>query len=119
MRFTEKHFEHTDKRGFRLFTGEKNDSAPAFDKNRGSKGGGNHEQKETVKRMKQNILSLRMERQHLSRKADESEYIQLYRDMQPGQNVYWNGFGDPPSLSFRAAFNDLEFNRRRQAERPQ
>ncbi len=117
MRFTEKHFEHTDKRGFRLFTGEKNDSAPAFDKNRGSKGGGNHEQKETVKRMKQNILSLRMERQHLSRKADESEYIQLYRDMQPGQNVYWNGFGDPPSLSFRAAFNDLEFNRRRQAER--
>lgn len=34
--------------------------------------------------MKNKILSLRMERQYLSRKANESEYIQLYRDMQPG-----------------------------------
>ncbi|MDD4496089.1 MAG: hypothetical protein PHV32_17405 [Eubacteriales bacterium] len=31
--------------------------------------------------------------------------------------MYWNGFGDPPSLSFRADFNDIEFNRRRQATR--
>jgi len=37
--------------------------------------------------------------------------------MQPGQNVYWNGFGDPPSISFRADFNDIEFNRKRQAKR--
>lgn len=37
--------------------------------------------------------------------------------MQPGQNVYWNGFGDPPSLTFRADFNDMEFNRQRQAKR--
>lgn len=63
------------------------------------------------------ILSLRMERQHLTRKADKSEYISLYRDLQPGQNVYWNGFGDPPSLTFRADFDDIEFNRLRQADR--
>ena len=37
--------------------------------------------------------------------------------MQPGQNVFWNGFGDPPSLNFRADFNDIEFNRQRQARR--
>ena len=58
-----------------------------------------------------------MERQFLSYKANETEYIRLYRDMQPGLNVYWNGFGDPPSLTFRADFNDIEFNRRRQAKR--
>ena len=37
--------------------------------------------------------------------------------MQPGQSVYWNGFGDPPSLSFRADFDDIAFNRGRQEER--
>ena len=60
------------------------------------------------------IIALRMERQHLTRKANETEYIDLYRDTQPGQNVYWNGFGDPPSLTYRADFNDIEFNRERQ-----
>ena len=60
------------------------------------------------------LNALRMERQHLARKADETEYIELYRDSQPGQNVYWNGFGDPPSLTYRADFNDIEFNRERQ-----
>ena len=63
------------------------------------------------------IVSLRMERQFLSRRANKEEYRELYRDMQPGQNVYWNGFGDPPSLTFRADFNDIEFNRARQAKR--
>lgn len=63
------------------------------------------------------IISLRMERQHLTHKADDIEYISLYRDLQPGQNVYWNGFGDPPSLTFRADFDDIEFNRMRQADR--
>ena len=63
------------------------------------------------------ILHLRMTRQHILKKANESEYLKLYRDCQPGQNVYWNGFGDPPSLSFRADFNDVEFNRKRQRER--
>lgn len=63
------------------------------------------------------IVSLRMERQFFTRRADEAEYIELYRDTQPGQNVYWNGFGEPPVLVFRAAFDDKEFNRVRQAER--
>jgi hypothetical protein len=64
---------------------------------------------------KQEILNLRMERQHLTHRADESGYIALYRDLQPGQNVFWNGFGDPPSLTYRADFNDIEFNRKRQS----
>ena len=34
--------------------------------------------------MNQKILSLRMERQHLLTKADESEYISLYRRMYTG-----------------------------------
>ena len=67
--------------------------------------------------MNKKIISLCMERQCLIRKADEAEYIKLYRDTQPGQNVYWNGFGEPPTLSFRAKFNDIEFNRGRQLER--
>lgn len=67
--------------------------------------------------MDKKILSLRMERQCLLKKADETEYTALYRDTQPGQNVYWHGFGEPPVLSFRAAFDDMEFNRHRQLER--
>lgn len=63
------------------------------------------------------IVSLRMERQFLTRQADMDEYITLYRDMQPGLNVYWNGFGQPPVLSFRADFDDIEFNRERLADR--
>ena len=63
------------------------------------------------------ITALRIERQHLTRPADESEYCALYRDLQPGLNVYWNGFGQPPTLSFRAAFDDLEYNRERLAAR--
>lgn len=63
------------------------------------------------------ITFLQMKRQFLSQKADEQEYVKLYRDMQPGQNVYWNGFGQPPVLSFRADFDDIAFNRVRQRER--
>lgn len=63
------------------------------------------------------INALRMERQHLTCKANEADYINLYRDTQPGQNVYWNGFGDPPTLTYRADFNDMEFNRERQRNR--
>ena len=65
----------------------------------------------------ENIVALRMERQHLNNKASKDEYDALYRDTQPGQNVYWNGFGDPPSLTYRADFNDIEYNRERQRER--
>ena len=67
--------------------------------------------------MDKKIISLRMERQCFINKADEDEYIKLYRDTQPGQNVYWNGFGQPPTLTFRADFDDTEFNRQRQLDR--
>ncbi len=40
--------------------------------------------------MDKKIVSLRMERQHFIKKAGKKEYIDLYRDMQPGQNVYWD-----------------------------
>ena len=59
-----------------------------------------------------------MERQFLlDKKAGEEEYISLYRDTQPGQNIYWHGFGQPPVLSFRADFDDIEYNRQRQLKR--
>lgn len=63
------------------------------------------------------IRALRMERQHLLTPANETEYDALYRDLQPGQNVYWNGFGQPPTLSFRADFDDLAYNKSRQLRR--
>ena len=66
---------------------------------------------------REKIISLRMERQCFINKADETDYIKLYRDMQPGQNVYWNGFGEPPTLAFRTDFNDIEWNRVRQLNR--
>ena len=63
------------------------------------------------------ITALRMERQFLTHKASQQEYNALYRDTQPGQNVYWHGFGDPPSITYRATFDDIEYNRMRQRER--
>ena len=63
------------------------------------------------------INAFRMERQHFTKKANIEEYVTLYQDLQPGQNVYWNGFGQPPTLSFRTEFDDIEFNRMRQKER--
>ncbi|MBQ7223971.1 MAG: hypothetical protein IJX06_00210 [Clostridia bacterium] len=60
---------------------------------------------------------LLIKRQHLVKKANVQQYLLLYRDLQPGQNVYWNGFGQPPTLSFRADFDDIEFNRERQNKR--
>ena len=63
------------------------------------------------------LTALRMERQFLAQRANEKEYLALYRDLQPGLNVYWNGFGQPPELSFRADFDDKEFNRERQEVR--
>lgn len=64
-----------------------------------------------------NIIALRMERQFLSQKANEMEYEKLFRDVQPGQPIYWHGFGQPPVLSFRADFDDMEHNRIRQRKR--
>ena len=67
--------------------------------------------------MNKQILSLRMKRQHLLCRATSAEYEALYRDLQPGYNIYWNGFGDPPSLTYRADFDDIEYNRTRQVRR--
>ncbi len=67
--------------------------------------------------MERKITALRMERQFFTKKADTEEYYGLYRDTQPGYNVYWNGFGQPPTLSFRADFDDCLFNKQRQLSR--
>lgn len=63
------------------------------------------------------VTSLRLERQYLIVKSGIDNYDELYKELQPGLNVYWNGFGDPPSLSFRTDFNDIEYNRKRQLNR--
>ena len=67
--------------------------------------------------MNDKIIALRMERQFLTKPATETEYDALYRDLQPGQNVYWNGFGEPPTNSWRTEFDDKDYNRRRQQSR--
>lgn len=63
------------------------------------------------------IIALQIKRQHLDQKATETEYDALYRDLQPGQNIYWNGFGQPPSITYRAAFDDVTYNQMRQQNR--
>ena len=67
--------------------------------------------------MNRKILALRMQRQHLITPVDEKAYDALYRDLQPGLNLYWHGFGQPPELTFRAAFDDIARNRERLARR--
>ena len=67
--------------------------------------------------MQRRIIALRMQRQHLITPADETAYDALYRDMQPGLNLYWHGFGQPPEMTFRANFDDIALNRERLARR--
>lgn len=67
--------------------------------------------------MNQKLLGLRMQRQQLLETVDEEGYDALYRDMQPGLNLYWHGFGQPPELTFRAGFDDIAYNRERLANR--
>ena len=69
--------------------------------------------------MDQKVLALCMQRQHLTVPADAAAYDTLYRDLQPGMNAYWHGFGQPPELTFRADFDDIEYNRQRQAPVPE
>ena len=68
-------------------------------------------------RMQKKLLALRMQRQHLASPVDEAGYDALYRDLQPGMNLYWHGFGQPPELTFRADFDDIDYNRQRQEKR--
>jgi hypothetical protein len=64
------------------------------------------------------IIALRMARQGLTTKVKQgTEYDALFRDLEPGQNLYWNGFGEPPILKHRADFDDMEYNRERQSKR--
>ncbi len=67
--------------------------------------------------MNKKLLALRMQRQCLVSPVSQAEYDALYRDLQPGMNLYWHGFGQPPECTFRADFNDVEHNRQRQARR--
>ena len=67
--------------------------------------------------MHKKLLALRMQRQHLLTPVDEVGYDALYRDLQPGMNMYWHGFGQPPECTFRAGFDDIEYNRQRQSRR--
>lgn len=67
--------------------------------------------------MKRKLLALRMQRQCLVQPVDEDDYDALYRDLQPGMNLYWHGFGQPPECTFRADFDDVAYNRQRQARR--
>lgn len=63
------------------------------------------------------ILALRMARQHLASPVSVQAYDDLYRDLQPGMNLSWHGFGQPPVLSFRADFDDVAYNKQRQERR--
>lgn len=67
--------------------------------------------------MDKKLLALRTQRQYLAAPADAAAYDGLYRDLQPGMNAYWHGFGQPPELTFRADFDDVEYNRQRQVRR--
>lgn len=65
----------------------------------------------------ENMIALRMQRQCISRHADREEYQKLYRDLSPGQNLHWHGFGQPPCLVYRTDFDDVAYNGKRQLER--
>lgn len=41
----------------------------------------------------ENVTALRMRRHCLTRRAGAAEYDALYRDLSPGLNVHWHGFG--------------------------
>mgnify|MGYP001535903917 CR=1 FL=1 len=55
----------------------------------------------------ENVTALRMRRHCLTRRAGAAEYDALYRDLSPGLNVHWHGFGQPPCLVERADFDDV------------
>lgn len=65
----------------------------------------------------ENMIALRMRRQCLAAHADKKEYRQLYRELSPGLNVHWHGFGKPPCLVYRTDFDDEAYNGKRQLRR--
>ena len=66
---------------------------------------------------KNNITALKMKRQYLTIKANQTEYNALFRDMSPVHTIYWTAPGDPPSMYARSDFDDLEYNYNRRANR--
>ena len=52
------------------------------------------------------VRSLVMQRQYLHRKADRTEYNELFRLMSPVRTPYWCRPGSPPILVHRAGFNE-------------
>ena len=65
----------------------------------------------------ESVIARRMERQYLTKRCSAAEYDALFRDLQPGLNYYWHGFGFPPELTHRTDFDDREYNKTRQADR--
>ena len=63
------------------------------------------------------IIALRMERQHLIRKAMKSEYNALYRDLQPGKKCLLEWLRRPAMHEAPSQFDDMEYNRLGQIER--
>ena len=53
----------------------------------------------------ENVTALRMRRHCLTRRAGAAEYDALYRDLSPGLNVHWHGFGQPPCLVERGGMS--------------
>lgn len=65
----------------------------------------------------ENMIALRMHRQGLSEHVQKKEYDKLYRDLSPGLNLHWHGFGQPPCLVYRTDFDDVAHNGWRQLNR--
>ncbi len=59
-----------------------------------------------------NIIKLRMERLGFTAPAgNEAEYDELFRRLQPVSTEYFSEPGRPPSIRYRADFDDIEYNR--------
>lgn len=63
------------------------------------------------------ILSLRLQRQHLQSAVSREHYDQFYLDMSPVPTRYWTAPGDPPTLPAHVDFDDYDYNSCRRAKR--
>lgn len=64
-----------------------------------------------------NITALKLQRQYITNPAALNEYEQLFRDMSPVPTVYWTSPGSPPTISYRAGFDDYSYNFTRREQR--
>ncbi len=68
--------------------------------------------------LREDIISLRLSRHRLAPLlADESEYLDLFRQLQPVGTIHNTYPGAPPSLSPRTAFDDKELTERLRGSR--